>query len=258
MEPQLLTTPSSDSAPVLLVTGSSRGIGAAIARLAGRAGYRVAVNSRRGGAEAERVVSEICAEGRQARLYPADIGDPAAVTALFAAIDRDWGPLAVLVNNAGLSGGAQPLATLPRSVLHEVMATNLLGAFYCAQEAITRMAHSAGGQGGAIINISSEAARFGGHQITAYAAAKAGLNALTLGAARELAVEGIRVNAVSPGVIATAPHDHLNPARREAILASIPLRRMGTPEEVAAAVLWLASPEASYITGAILPITGGR
>lgn len=244
--------------PVLLVTGASRGIGAATARLAGRAGYRVALNCRRDVAGAERVAHDIRAGGGTALVLPADVGDAGAVAALFAAIDRDLGRITVLVNNAGLSGGACDLARLPHAVLQEVVATNLLGAFYCTQEAIARMARSAGGAGGAIVNVSSEAARFGGHRITAYAATKAGLNALTLGAARELAADGIRVNAISPGVIATAQYEDLEPARREGLLASIPLHRMGTPEEVAVAILWLASRDASYITGAILPITGGR
>ena len=193
-----------------------------------------------------------------AETFQADVSDDRAVEDMFAPIERRLGRPGVLVNNAGISGGAGAFAATSPAVLREVIATNLLGAFYCSQAAVRRMSLSQGGAGGAIINISSQAGQYGGNLITAYAASKAGLNAFTLGLARELAGEGIRVNAVSPGVIDTGIHADAEPQRREAALASIPMRRAGLPEEVAKAVLWLASEEASYITGTCwrLPVDG--
>ena len=243
---------------VLVVTGASRGIGAATARLAAARGYDVAINYRRDAAAAEAVAAAIRAADGVAETFQADVGDDRAVEGMFALIERRLGRLGVLVNNAGISGGVRAFAAIPPATLREVIATNLLGAFYCSQAAARRMSLSQGGVGGAIVNISSQAGQFGGNLISPYAASKAGLNAFTLGLARELAGEGIRVNAVSPGVIDTGIHADAEPQRREAALASIPMRRAGRPDEVAKAVLWLASEEASYITGTVLAVAGGR
>lgn len=242
---------------VLVVTGASRGIGAAIARLAAARGYDVAINYRSDAVAAEAVAATIRAAGGVADTFQGDVGDDRAVEDMFALIERRLGRLSVLVNNAGISGGVRAFAAQSPAALQEVIATNLLGAFYCSQAAIRRMALSRRGAGGSIVNISSQAGQYGGNLISAYAASKAGLNAFTLGLARELAAEGIRVNAVSPGVIDTGIHADAEPQRREAALASIPMRRAGLPEEVARAALWLASDEASYI-GTILAVAGGR
>lgn len=243
---------------VLVVTGASRGIGAAIARLAGARGYAVAINYRRDAEAAELVAASIRSAGGVAETFQADVGDDRAVDDMFASIDSRLGRLNVLVNNAGISGGVRAFAAIPAAALRDIVATNLLGSCYCIQAAVQRMALSQGGSGGAIVNISSQAGQYGGSRIAAYAASKAGLNALTLGLARELAGEAVRINAVSPGVIDTGIHADAEPQQRELTLASIPLRRAGLPEEVAKAVLWLASEEASYITGAVLPVAGGR
>ncbi|MGC1444715.1 MAG: SDR family oxidoreductase [Xanthobacteraceae bacterium] len=243
---------------VLIVTGASRGIGAATARLAAARGYDVAINYRRDAAAAEAVAAAIRTAGGVAETFQADVSDDRAVADMFALIERRLGRPGVLVNNAGISGGVGAFAAIPPATLREVIATNLLGAFYCSQAAARRMSLSQGGAGGAIVNISSQAGQFGGNLISPYAASKAGLNAFTLGLARELAGEGIRVNAVSPGVIDTGIHADAEPQRREAALASIPLQRAGRPDEVAKAVLWLASEEASYITGTVLAVAGGR
>jgi NAD(P)-dependent dehydrogenase (short-subunit alcohol dehydrogenase family) len=243
---------------VLIVTGASRGIGAATARLAAARGYDVAINYRRDAVAAEAVAAEIRAAGGVAETFQADVGDDRAVEDMFALIERRLGRVGVLVNNAGISGGVRAFAAIPPATLREVIATNLLGAFYCSQAAARRMSLSQGGAGGTIVNISSQAGQFGGNLISPYAASKAGLNAFTLGLARELASEGIRVNAVSPGVIDTGIHADAEAQRREAALASIPMQRAGRPDEVAKAVLWLASEEASYITGTVLAVAGGR
>jgi NAD(P)-dependent dehydrogenase (short-subunit alcohol dehydrogenase family) len=240
------------------VTGASRGIGAAIAHLGAARGYDVAINYRSDAGAAEAVAAAIRTAGGVAETFQGDVGDDQAVESMFALIERRLGRPGVLVNNAGISGGVRAFTALSPGSLREVVATNLLGAFYCTQAAIRRMARSQGGAGGSIVNISSQAGQYGGNQVSAYAASKAGLNAFTLGLARELAADGIRVNAVSPGVIETGIHADAEPQRRESALASIPMRRAGLPEEVARAALWLASEEASYITGTILAVAGGR
>lgn len=246
------------SARVLLVTGSSRGIGAATARLAGRRGYAVAVNYRTNREAAERVVADIRVAGGVAEAFAADVGDWDQVRDLFAHIDAVLGPVSALVNNAGITGGFTTITEVTPQHLQAVFATTLFGAFYCIRAAVERMARSRGGIGGAIVNVGSEAARFGGNRLSPYAAAKAGLHTLTMGLARELAPEGIRVNAVSPGVIATDQQRDLLPERLQTLQASLPLGRMGAPEEVAEAILWLLSDAASYVTGAILSVAGGR
>jgi NAD(P)-dependent dehydrogenase (short-subunit alcohol dehydrogenase family) len=246
------------SRQVLVVTGGSRGIGAAVAKLAGSRGYAVAVGYRSAQRQADEVVHGIRAAGGRAQAFQADVGDPKAVDRLFDASGSALGAPTALVNSAGTAGSVTPLLELTPEQLQAVVAVNLFGTVYCTQAAARRMARSLGGLGGAIVNVSSEAARFGGNRLIPYAAAKAGVGTFTIAAARELAVEGIRINAVSPGVIDTDQHAGNDAQRNATLLASIPLKRMGTAEEVARAILWLLSDEASYLTGSIVPINGGR
>jgi NAD(P)-dependent dehydrogenase (short-subunit alcohol dehydrogenase family) len=166
--------------------------------------------------------------------------------------------LAGLVNNAGINGGVSVLAEMDGAMLRKVIETDLLGAIYCIREAVPRLSTAKGGAGGAIVNVSSQAAIFGGNRITAYAAAKAGLNALTIGLAREVAAEGIRVNAVSPGIIETDLHHAVAPERRDRTVAGLPLGRAGRPEEVAQTIMWLIESAPEYLSGAIVPVSGGR
>jgi NAD(P)-dependent dehydrogenase (short-subunit alcohol dehydrogenase family) len=243
---------------VLVVTGGSRGIGAAVARLAGERGYRVAVAYRAAEDAAAGVVRAIEAAGGQAAAFRVDVADPAEVERLFAAVEATLGLPTALVNSAGATGGNRSFLELDPALLQSVVAVNLYGTFYCIQSAARRMARSSGGPGGAIVNVSSEAARFGGNRLAAYAAAKAGVSTLTVALARELADEGVRVNAVSPGVIDTDQHVGHDADRKAGLIASIPLKRMGRAEEVAQAILWLLSDEACYVTGSILSINGGR
>ena len=246
------------SSRTVLVTGGSRGIGAATARLAAAEGYRVVIAYLENVGSAEAVVRDITGKRGWARAFQADVADPAAVEALFEKVGREAGPLYGLVNSAGSSGGFVSLAELSTENLQRVVAVNLLGTFYCVREAAKRMSKSRGGAGGAIVNLTSETARFGGNRLSAYAAAKAGVSTMTIGVARELTPEGIRINAVSPGVIDTDEQAGLTEARRAELAKSLPMGRMGTAEEVAATILWLLSDEASYVTGAIVPVHGGR
>jgi len=238
---------------ILLITGGSRGIGAATARLASARGYRVWINYRSDRAAAEALAAEIGGHAIQA-----DIGLEPEVLRLFDSIDRDGGRLTGLVNNAGIPGPRQSLFELDMTSLESVFRVNLFGAFLCAREAARRMARSRGGQGGAIVNLSSQAALTGGYRLSAYAASKAAIAAMTVSLCRDLAGEDVRVNAVRPGVIDTEQQRTADPARLAAMAEGIPLKRLGTPDEVAAAILWLLSPEASYVNGAILDATGGR
>jgi NAD(P)-dependent dehydrogenase (short-subunit alcohol dehydrogenase family) len=242
----------------LIVTGASRGIGAATARLAAKRGYAVGVNYLSDAHSADAVVRDIVSAGGKAIAIQADVGDETAVAALFARVDRELGPLAGLVNNAGINGGVGAFAEMDGKMLRQVIETDLLGAMHCIRQAIPRMSRLKGGAGGAIVNVSSQAAIFGGSRITAYAAAKAGLNALTVGLARELAPEGIRVNAVSPGVIETDLHHAVAPERRERTAATLPLGRPGRPDEVAETILWLIESAPEYLSGAIVPVSGAR
>ena len=243
---------------VLVVTGGSRGIGAAVAKAAGDRGYAVAVVYRSAKRQAVDVVDAISGAGGRAQVFEVDVADADAVERLFEDVSRSLGTPTALVNSAGITGGAKSLLELDPAQMQAVVATNLFGTFYCTKAAARRMARSTGGPGGAIVNVSSEAARFGGNRLAPYAAAKAGVSTFTIAVARELAAEGIRVNAVSPGVIDTDQHAGNDAQRRADLLASIPLKRMGTAEEVAQAVMWLLSDDASYVTGSILPINGGR
>ena len=244
---------------VLLVTGGSRGIGAAIASAAAAAGYAVAVNYRQNAAAADSLVKDIEARGGIAGAFAADVSDPRQVKVLFETLDSKFGRLDGLVNNAGTAGSRTAITeSLPEDLM-AVFSTNLFSAFACIRQAALRMGRSSGGRGGAIVNISSQAAVFGGGDgLAAYAASKAGVNALTLSAARELAPQGIRVNAVSPGIIDAGDNHLADDDRRSRMEAGIPLGRFGSPAEVAAAVLWLLSDAAAYVTGAILPVAGGR
>ena len=241
-----------------IVTGASRGIGAKIALRAAESGFAVAVNYRAGRDAAERLCREIESQGGRAAAIAADVADPDRVAYLFEETARRLGPPTALVNNAAISAGRTAIADLDPPTLQRVIAVDLLGPLYCIAEASRRMARSRGGSGGAIVNISSVAARSGGRQLTPYVAAKGGLEAATIGLARELGPEGIRVNAVRPGVIATDAHPLDDDAWRARTAATVPLGRIGTPDEVAAAVAWLLSDAASYVTGAILDVAGGR
>ncbi|NQD95607.1 SDR family oxidoreductase [Pseudomonas sp. CrR25] len=245
---------------VMLITGASRGIGAATARLAAAQGYALCLNYRQQRAAAEALVAEIVASGGQAIAVAADVAEEAQVLELFNALDRHYGRLDVLVNNAGMLEQQMRLEQMDGARLQRVFAANVFGSFYCAREAVKRMSTRHGGQGGAIVNLSSVAARLGapGEYID-YAAAKGAIDSLTLGLAKEVAGEGIRVNAVRPGVIATEIHaSGGEPARVARVSQSVPMGRGGLAEEVAQAILWLAGDQASYTSGALLDVSGGR
>ncbi len=242
----------------LIVTGASRGIGAATARLAGARGYPVCVNHRDSEPEARKLADEIQAAGGRAIAVGADVGRPDAVARLFDVTERSLGRVGMLVNNAGITGGLSLLRDLTPEALEHVMRTNVMGTFHCCREAVQRMTTTGGGKGGAIVNVTSQAARFGGQRLLHYAASKAALETLTVGLAREVAGEGIRVNAVSPGLIDTDPRDGTRPAGPDDRVGTIPLGRFGRPEEVAEAILWLLSDASSYVTGTVLPVAGGR
>ena len=245
-------------APLLIVIGGSRGIGAAVVRRAVRDGYRAVVGYRSSRQAAEALVDELKAEGGEVLALPVDAGDGDSIEVFLATVTNACGAPTAMVYAAGIAGVAAPLVDTPLAEVARVLDTNLLGAFAAVQGAAKRMVRSRGGAGGSIVVISSEAARFGGNRLSPYAASKAGLNALVLGVARELAPEGVRLNGVSPGVIDTGQQAGISDERRQSLLASIPLGRMGAPDEVASAVLWLLSAESSYVVGSMLTIAGGR
>lgn len=245
---------------VILVTGGSRGIGAATALRAAQLGYAVGVNYRSRQAEADRLVATIRAAGGEATALRADISQEAEVVRLFAELDAQLGPLTALVNNAGTLEAQARLEDITGERLARVFTTNVFGAFFCCREALRRMSTARGGGGGGIVNISSLAARTGspGEYID-YAASKGALDTMTVGLAREVAGEGVRVNGVRAGFIETEIHAQGGEPGRVARLApTIPLGRGGQPEEVAAAILWLLSEEASYVTGSFIDVAGGR
>jgi NAD(P)-dependent dehydrogenase (short-subunit alcohol dehydrogenase family) len=244
----------------LIVTGAGRGIGAAIARLAGARGFRVAVNYRQNGQAAADVARHIVSSGGRASVIQADISRENEIVRLFEAAEGELGPITGLVNNAGVTGGFARVEAVTSSTLAQVFAVNVIGAMLCAREAVRRMSTRHGGRGGAIVNISSRAAEIGGAgEWVHYAASKGGLDTFTLGLAREVAAEGIRVNAVAPGHVLTELHASSgDPDRMTCLAPTIPMGRAGTPEEIAEAVLWLLSSDASYTTGAILAVSGGR
>ena len=245
---------------VMIITGGSGGIGRATAWLAAEHGYAVALGYAEHGALAEETARAIRERGGRALTVQADVRREADVTRLFETTDRELGTLDVLVNSAGLAAGQSPLAEMDAARLERVVMTNVLGTLLCSREAVRRMSKKRGGSGGAIVNLSSAAARLGSpNEYVDYAASKGAVDTFTVGLAREVGPEGIRVSAVRPGIIATEFHARAGEPGRAARLAStIPLRRSGTAEEVARAVLWLASPAAEYSTGALLDVSGGR
>ena len=247
-------------ADALIVTGSSRGIGAAVARLAAAAGYGVCVNARHSIVEAEQLAQEIVDQGGRALVVHGNMAEEGDVLRLFRQCDQELGALAGLVNNAGITGPVCPVAEIERDALMAVLEVNLVSAFLCAREAIKRLSTRQGGAGGAIVNISSRAAQLGGPgEWVHYAASKGGMDSLTIGLAKEVAAEGIRVNAVAPGLIDTEIHARAGlPDRLERLVGGVPAGRAGTAEEVAETVLWLLKDAPAYVTGSIIPIGGGR
>ena len=248
----------------LLITGASRGIGAATARLAAARGWDVAVNYRRDEAAAQAVAADVRALGRRAVLLQADVAVEAQVVAMFTQLDglagSDIAPLGGLVNNAGVVDVAARVDEMDEARIERMFSVNVYSSMYCAREAVRRLSTRHGGAGGAIVNLSSAAARLGSPgQYVDYAAAKAAIETFTLGLAREVAAEGVRVNAVRPGIINTEIHaSGGQPGRAAQLAPQVPMQRAGTPGEVAQAILWLLSDEASYTTGSTLDVAGGR
>ncbi|MEI9410949.1 MULTISPECIES: SDR family oxidoreductase [unclassified Mesorhizobium] len=245
---------------VLLVTGGSRGIGAAICRLGAKAGYRVAVNYASSKAAADALVAEIKAGGGEAVAVRGDVGKETDIVAMFGAVDHAFGRLDAFVNNAGIVDVKARVDEMDVSRLERMMRINVVGSFLCAREAVKRMSTRHGGSGGSIVNISSAAATLGSPgEYVDYAASKGAIDTFTIGLAREVAMEGIRVNAVRPGIIDTDIHaSGGQPDRIERFRDLLPMKRAGTADEVAGAVLYLLSDAASYTTGAILNVSGGR
>ncbi|OBY89243.1 NAD(P)-dependent oxidoreductase [Pseudomonas sp. AU11447] len=245
---------------VMLITGASRGIGAATALLAAERGYAVAINYRREREAAEALVAQITGAGGKARAFAADVANEGDVLQLFREVDEAFGHVDVLVNNAGILERQMRLEDMDVARLQRVFAVNVTGTFLCCREAIKRMARKHGGNGGSIVNVSSMASRLGSpNEYIDYAAAKGAVDSLTIGLAKEVAAEGIRVNAVRPGLIKTEIHaSGGEPGRVERLQAAIPLGRGGEAEEVARAILFLASDESSYSTGSFVDVSGGR
>lgn len=244
----------------LLVTGGSRGIGAAVSRLAAASGYRVAVNYVSNRAAADALVAEIGKAGGEAFAIAGDVGSEADVLAMFEAVDQRFGRLDALVNNAGVVDMKSRVDAMSAERLERMMRVNVVGSILCAREAVRRMSTAHGGKGGAIVNVSSVAANLGGPgEYVDYAASKGAIDSFTIGLAREVATEGVRVNAVRPGMIETEIHaSGGQPDRIERLSGFIPMKRAGKAEEVAEAILWLLSDKSSYATGALIDISGGR
>lgn len=245
---------------IALVSGASRGIGRATARLLAQEGYTVAVNYHRQRDAADEVVAEILARGGKAFAVQADISDESQVEAMFARIDEEGLPLTALVNNAGILFQQSRVEALSAARINQVLATNVTGYFLCCREAVKRMSTQHGGQGGAIVNVSSAAARLGSPgEYVDYAASKGAVDTLTTGLSLEVAASGIRVNGVRPGFIYTEMHaSGGEPGRVDRVSSAIPMQRGGQPEEVAQAIAWLLSDRASYVTGSFIDLAGGK
>ncbi|MCB1741994.1 MAG: SDR family oxidoreductase [Gammaproteobacteria bacterium] len=247
---------SESATRVALITGASRGIGAATAVLLGARGYKVGVNYQRRGEDAERVVAAVRAAGGDAIALQADIGSSADIERMFGELDERFGPLTALVNNAGISGPKCRLEGLAVDQLELILRVNVIGTMVCTQQAVKRMSTRHGGRGGSIVNVSSGAAHRGNaNSGIHYAVSKGAVNSFTIGASQELGADGIRVSAVSPGLTRTEMPD---PARFEKEAPGIPMGRVGEPEEIARAIVWLLSDDASYVSGANLRVAGGR
>jgi len=244
----------------VLVTGASRGIGAATALLAAQRGYAVCINYKSNEHAAQSIVSQIKSTGGNAFAVAADIAVESEVIRLFNTCDAELGVLTALVNNAGLLESQMQVAAMNAARLHRVFATNVIGAFLCAREAIKRMSTKHGGNGGAIVNVSSGASRLGSpNEYVDYAASKGAIDTFTIGLSKEVAAEGIRVNAVRPGFIYTDMHaSGGEPDRVNRVREFVPMKRGGSPHEVAQAIMWLLSQEASYVTGTFIDVAGGK
>ncbi len=240
---------------VAIVTGASRGIGAATAELLAKNGYAVCVNYLGNETRGNEVVAAIKKNGGNAIAVKADVSKEEDILRLFATVDKELGPVTALVNNAGTNGGICEVADITFDRLHSVFAANVYGTFIASREAVKRMKENGGG---CIVNVSSEASKFGGTNLSHYAASKAAVNTFTVGFAREVAPFNIRVNTVSPGVIDTEMHHSSPPDRIANLLKTLPMGRMGNVTEVAEMIKWLVSPESSYVSGAIIPVTGSR
>jgi NAD(P)-dependent dehydrogenase (short-subunit alcohol dehydrogenase family) len=251
---------NTSTARTVLVTGGGRGIGAATSLLCARHGWAVAVNYTSGAAPAAAIVAQIRAAGGSALAVQADVADEAQVLAMFATLDRELPPLGALVNNAGVVDVQARVDVMSLQRLQRMFAVNVFGSFLCAREAVKRLSTKHGGRGGVIVNLSSAASRIGAPgQYVDYAAAKGAIDVFTLGLAKEVALEGIRVNAVRPGIIETDIHaSGGQPERAKQMAPQVPMQRAGSAEEVAQAILWLMSDASSYTTGAIVDVTGGR
>ena len=245
---------------VIVITGGSRGIGAATARLAAQSGYAVCISYVQNSAAAAAEVDKIAQAGGKAIAVAADVSSESDVVRLFNTVDESLGLVTALVNNAGIVEQQTRVENMGEGRLNRVFAVNVTGSFLCAREAIRRMSTKHRGRGGAIVNVSSVAARLGSpDEYVDYAAAKAAIDTFTVGLAKEVASEGIRVNAIRPGVVYTGIHaSGGEPNRVERVKEFVPMKRGGKPEEIASAILWLLSDEASYCTGAILDVSGGR
>lgn len=245
---------------IVLITGGSRGIGAATALLAAQRGFAVAINYARQAQAADQLVQRIQAGGGRAMAVQADVGDEAQVLKMFAEVDARFGRLTALVNNAGIVDMKARLDEMSVERLTRMMRINVVGAFVCAREAVRRMSTRHGGSGGVIVNLSSAAARLGSpDQYIDYAASKGAIDTLTVGLAKEVAEEGIRVNGVRPGLIDTEIHaSGGDPDRAFQLAHTVPMKRTGTAQEIATAIVWLMSGEASYVTGTTIDVTGGR
>ena len=248
------------SQKIIIITGGSRGIGAATAQLAASQGYAVAISYLHNRAAADAIVAAIESSGGRALAVASDVAQEADIERLFETVDKAWGPLTALVNNAGILEQQTRVEDITAARLNRIFTTNVTGSFLCAREAIRRMSTRRGGAGGAIVNISSAAARLGAAgEFVDYAASKGAIDSLTIGLSKEVADEGIRVNAVRPGIIYTDIHaSGGEPGRVDRIKDGVPMKRGGHASEVAEAIMWLLSDQSSYTTGGFIDVTGGR